>query len=101
MPVDVMVVVGDPGEGRAPRGRGGCLEVVRRLKADIARGISGRIRGEQSRLSLGRMRLPHERLSDQRADARALERRVTPPPDGGLLSHYCDDTCFQLTSFLK
>ena len=35
MPEDVMIVVGDPGDGRVPEGSGGCFDVVRRLKADI------------------------------------------------------------------
>ena len=37
MPVDVRTVVGDPGEGRVPGGKGGCLDVVLRLNADMAR----------------------------------------------------------------
>ena len=35
MPVEVRIVVGDPGEGRVPGGSGCCFDVVRLLNADI------------------------------------------------------------------
>ncbi len=36
IPVEVMIVAGDPGDGRVPGDGGGCFEVARRLNADIA-----------------------------------------------------------------
>lgn len=35
MPVDVIVVAGDPGHGRVPGGWGGCFDVIRLLNADM------------------------------------------------------------------
>ena len=36
IPVEVVIVAGDPEDGRAPGGGGCCFEIVRRLNADIA-----------------------------------------------------------------
>ena len=49
MPVDVMIVAGDPGEGRVPWGSGGCFDVVRRLKADMAYGEDETVADESRR----------------------------------------------------
>lgn len=75
MPVDVIVVAGDPGHGRVPGGWGGCFDVIRLLNADMKTFRAVEWMGAS------------QGLERQCRLARLVWRRVQPK---GLLTHLID-----------